>query len=563
MTNLPRIEKLPKGRHQFLVDGKPYLIRGGELQNSSFSSAGYMKDAYPKLGQLGLNTVLGSIAWEQIEPEEGKFDFEEVDKVIQGAREHGLRVIVLWFGAYKNGASPRDGDMELADEKGNSTYAPGWVKLDNKRFPRSLIRKDGVTKMQDCNSLFGEHLLQADCKAFKALMGHLKVFDGKNQTVIMVQVENEVGLIGDSRDRLPAAEKVFNAPPDASIMATLGNGWESLGDQFLPALEHFDSRGRKVGSSWAETFGESLRTDELFMAVHYARYIDTLAQAGREVYNLPMYANAWLPGPAGEASGGDRPGGYPSGGPVIRVIDVWRLFAPNLDFVCPDIYIPQYDETCAEYRKCGQPLFIPEQQGDDFGALRFWTAIGTADALGVSPFGIDNADPATSSVTGYYSLLEQVAPFILAARAEGREMYGLHFDGFEKGAEDPSSQRQVKLGDWNLTITRSHVFGHPSPGYGIIIAEPDDKFLLIGEGFQVKFDPVTPASFSSILSFDEMEVVDGKLVKGRLLNGDETATGGRMLARMPGPNPDDGPVPVPVRIPSKTKIAYVRPYYIA
>jgi len=76
---------------------------GGELQNSSLSSAEYMSKVWPKMVATNVNTLLGSVSWEMIEPEEGRFDFDELDKVILGAREHGLHLILLWFGSFKNG----------------------------------------------------------------------------------------------------------------------------------------------------------------------------------------------------------------------------------------------------------------------------------------------------------------------------------------------------------------------------------------------------------------------------------------------------------------------------
>jgi len=88
---------------QLIVDGKPFLILGGELQNSSMTSARYMDTVWQKLKDTGLNTVLGSVTWEDIEPREGEFNFSELEAIIAGAKAHGLRLILLWFGSYKNG----------------------------------------------------------------------------------------------------------------------------------------------------------------------------------------------------------------------------------------------------------------------------------------------------------------------------------------------------------------------------------------------------------------------------------------------------------------------------
>lgn len=90
---------------QLVVNGRPFLVLGAELQNSSMSSAAYMEPIWPRLVAANINTVLGCVTWEMIEPEEGRFDFEELDKVILAARQNKLRLIILWFGSFKNGAS--------------------------------------------------------------------------------------------------------------------------------------------------------------------------------------------------------------------------------------------------------------------------------------------------------------------------------------------------------------------------------------------------------------------------------------------------------------------------
>ena len=91
------------GCRQLHVRGKPFLILGGELQNSSLTSAEYMEPVWQRLLDSHINTVLGCVTWELIEPVEGEFDFTELDLNIQTARQHGLHLILLWFGAFKNG----------------------------------------------------------------------------------------------------------------------------------------------------------------------------------------------------------------------------------------------------------------------------------------------------------------------------------------------------------------------------------------------------------------------------------------------------------------------------
>lgn len=103
-VNIPHLRQTANSQ-QMIVDGKPFLMRAAELQNSSLSSAEFMSKQWQKLVDTNINTVLGSVTWEMIEPEEGHFDFKELDQVILGARKYGLKLVLLWFGSFKNGGS--------------------------------------------------------------------------------------------------------------------------------------------------------------------------------------------------------------------------------------------------------------------------------------------------------------------------------------------------------------------------------------------------------------------------------------------------------------------------
>lgn len=409
-------------------------------------------------------------------------------------------------------------------------------------------------------------------------MRHIDEVDERRDTVIMVQVENEVGLRGDSRDRSDIANAAFEAPVPAHIVEKLESEWDNLNETIRQVLTPARSKdgGLLRGKGWEGTFGSSQQVDELFMAYHYAIYLNTVAAAGKAEYALPMFANSWQPScEITAAGGGSSPGVYPSGGSIPSVLDIWQLFCPELDFFAPDVYMGDYEATCRSYLHRGQPFFIPEQRRDEYGALRIWSAIGNYGALGTSPFGIDTDHPDSSPFTSHFKLLGEAAPLILSARQKGQQTCGFFFDRYDSDSPDPSPPRSFTFGEWNLHVHRAGVFGHPGPGYGMIISlqshdqgksvQQDADFILIGEGFQVEFEPTNPdATFSSILSFEEKRVVDGKLVTERLLNGDETSVscGIRSVVRMPGPDPDYGDFPIAILIPSRTKIATCRPYYL-
>jgi beta-galactosidase GanA len=201
-TALPHLEKRGNAT-QLIVKGKPFMILGGELHNSSSSSVEYMEPVWPRLDAMHLNTVLLPVAWETIEPEEGKFDFRCVDGLLEGARKNHLKLVVLWFGAWENTYS---------------SYVPAWVKTNTERFPRVQSSDGGGTERL---SPFSTAVRDADARAFAKLMLHLREVDGDRHTVLMVQVENEVGVIPASRDYSAVADAAFAGPVPATLMRFL------------------------------------------------------------------------------------------------------------------------------------------------------------------------------------------------------------------------------------------------------------------------------------------------------------------------------------------------------
>ncbi|POS73062.1 hypothetical protein DHEL01_v208541 [Diaporthe helianthi] len=565
-TNLdiPHLVKNENSK-QLIVRGRPFLIRGGELQNSSLTSVEYMEPVWQKMIDTNINTLLGCVTWEMIEPEEDSFDFSRLDGIIWAARCHNLHLVLLWFGSFKNGLS---------------TYAPPWVKKDPKRFPRAKLRKaGGRLETADVLSIFSEESRKADAKAFGALMKHLREFDAAESTVIMVQVENECGLLGDSRDGSQLAEKAFHEPVPEDLVNFLSSDWDNLHpdikEQNLTRFKPISGRLKDERKDWEAVFGSSPRTDELFMAYHYALYVNEVAAPGKEQYPIPHYTNIWM-NYSGQDSdndfpvvvgGGGMPGDYPSGGAVSNVMDVWMRFAPSLDFLGPDVYLNDYERSCAKYRHRNQPLFIPEQRRDEYGARRIWIAYGSYAAVGVAPFGVDTVDPEESPFTKHYGLLRSVSAIILEAQREPDSSIGFCFDEIPDGASGTRSSNPVRKfwGEFELTIDRCFVFGKPGPGAGMVIHRGHGKFLLIGWGFQVSAKAVSQdSSFTGILTFEEKAVDDeetGRLRTVRVLNGDETRSG--EFAMMPNDDPDYGGFPISVTVPARTMIAEVTFYSIS
>jgi Domain of unknown function (DUF5597)/Beta-galactosidase len=481
---------------QLLVDGKPYVIFGGELGNSSAGTAAQADEILPRMAHMHLNTVLMPVAWEQIEPVEGKYDFSILDHWIDVARAQNLHLVPLWFGSWKNAFSE---------------YAPAWVKADTKRFLRARAANGTPTEIL---STFGGETQRADGRAFAALLTHLKEKDAAQHTVLMIQVENEVGFLGSERDRSEEANRAFAE----AIPALLREKLVSRGNHLSPELaEHF----RPAGKTWYEVFGPS--ANEVFMAWRYATFVDAVAEAGKKQYDLPMYMNVQLPAYM------ERAGDYPSGGPHPYYLDVYRATAQHIDFYSPDIYWPEFAYWANRYRSAGIPVFVPEARLDvaPYNALY---AYGAAQAFGFCPFGIDSLrsdeEPLIAQV---YGALES---FDLSLSEAQR---GNLTRGIVLYANSPRGTQAVSLGGYLFQATLSRAWNtgalESQNGALLLVASGPDEFFVIGTGLTVKIsrNPDADAKVAGIASIDEV-VKDGarwKVVSR--LNGDQSNQGRQLM----------------------------------
>lgn len=483
------------GRYALIVDGRPYLILGGQIHNSSAWPI-ELPQVWESMAALHANTIEAPVYWEQLEPQENRFDFGNVDQVVEGARGHNLHVVLLWFGTWKNG---------------NMHYIPAWMKTDTKRFPR-VIRPDG--EPIDVLSPLSRNTLDADKTAFVALMRHLKQIDGEQHTVLLVQVENESGNVGSVRDNSDEANRLLaGAVPSDLLSAT-----------------------HKQPGTWSRVFGGD--ADEVFQLYYQAKYIDEIAAAGKAEFPIPYYINVWLDYPAAELPQRqlDLPGiGYPSGGAVQKFVGLWRALAPSIDMIGPDIYADDsrfYRETLRVYNRPDNALWIPETgRSDSFGKFFFY-ALGEG-AIGFSPFGVDQSG---WNILGDEAWKAHARNFALVAPIS-REIAQFEFEGNVKTAvEEPGqTSQEVAFGEWQATVA----FGFPQPdgrrapgtkdahGAALIARLGTNEFLVTGVDASVSFHlpGKLPWIRSEVTIAEEGMYENGAWKMRKLLNGDETDRG--------------------------------------
>ena len=489
-TNLaPHLEKRGAAT-QLIVDGRPFLMLSGELHNSTSSNLEYMQQFWTNLRALGLNSVVTPLSWELIEPKEGSYDFALVDGLIEQARHENEKIVFLWLASWKNGLS---------------SYVPVWVKQDTRRFPRVIEHGNPVEIL----SPLGVASQEADARAFAALMKHIKEIDAHDHTVVMMQVENEVGVLGDSRDHSDAANKAF----DSAVPAQLTQYLDAHRTTLYPDLKDiWDANGDKTAGTWTEVFGNTERADEIFMAWNYARYIQAVAKAGKAEYDIPMYVNTWLEGDT------TPPGEFPSGCPEPEVVDVWRAAGSSLDFYSPDLYDARFEMWSRRYHRNGNPLYMPETRGGAAGAANVFYALGEEAGMGFSPFAIESEANGTDPLGESYQAIAEVAPMLLEHQAAG-DVHGFVLDQDHRTVD-------FTMKGVTLHVSLDNSFGtRATAGFGLIMATGEDEFVGVGKGFRVTITARDERKKVGIAAVDEGSFEDGKWVAGRRLNGDENEQG--------------------------------------
>lgn len=498
-TTLPHLKK--KGNTtQLIVEDAPFLILGGELGNSTFTSLAAMESVWPTLKKLHLNTLLVPVYWELIEPVEGQFDFSLYKQLIAEAQKHELKLVLLWFGSWKNSMS---------------SHAPAWVKKDQARFPRV---KDEQGISQEILSPFSKNNLQADLHAYEALMGFVRSVNEKQQSILMVQTENEIGMLPSARDHHPLANAQFEAAVPQELISYLNVHKGKLVPEF-EAL--WAAQGYKSAGNWEVVFGKGSATEELFMAWYFAKFTEAVIAAGKAVYPLPMFVNAALNAPQ------KKPGEYPSAGPLPHLMDVWKAAGPSIDFLSPDFYNPDFKHWCDLYVRQNNPLFVPEHRFDTTAAAKAIYTIGHYEGMGFSPFSIENPSEDHGEKLGkVYALLEQLTPTITQLHG-AQKMDAVLLD-------NETTEVQLRFGNYEFTVKHSYTLpwevktdGEIWPPSAALILQTDaDTFFFAGTGIVITFKSlVDPSLRVGILKNEEGSFENGKWVVHRHLNGDQTHQG--------------------------------------
>lgn len=530
-----------------LVDGKPFIMLAGEVHNSDSSSPAYMEQIWKIAEELGMNSLLLPVTWEMVEPVEGEFHFEILDQLIDQAREHGMKIGLLWFGSFKNA---------------ECMYAPEWVKRDLERFHRGQIVKGKnkagrrvsptlpVTIPYTTISYLSENAMQADARAFGKMMQHVREYDEAYGTVITVQVENETGLLGNAREVSDEADAAFAGEVPQEFVSYMRSHTEYMEEDIRAAVEAGAEKG-----SWSEVFGAA--AEEIFSAYHVASFVEYVAKAGKDAYDLPMAANCWLDKAA------DTPGDYPSGGPVARVHEVWDYCAPSIDVYCPDIYVPYFNKVCDRFVKSGtNPLYIPEAATHSYAAPRMVYTVGHYHAMCYSPFGFDDIGKPFSAAQGYLfgmdvtdpalktpqnfeeyaalgKILREAMP-LLAERygttdlqavcaeleAEKKKSLGLPEDmnPMERMLAEAAAATKMIFGDLGVSVGFGGMMRPRNDGALLVCRTKENEVYMIGEQCDIQlFSTDSEKTNLDILRLEEGTFENGAFVPGRRFNGDEAA----------------------------------------
>ncbi len=512
----------------FQVNGKPYFSIGGQVNNSSAYDTEDYRYALDAAAEMGLNTIAAPVYWETLEPVCGEYDFTQTEMILSETEKRGLKLVILWFGSWKNGTS---------------RYVPAWMKRETETY-RPCFRKAGTQTA--ILSPWCEATMQKDAAAFRALAEYVEKRNASG-TVLALQVENEPGFLGTPRDYAPEVNELFAAPVPKEV-----SDWAkalTAGE----AYEAYTAAGRKEGADWKATFG--FHAEELFSAYRVAGYIDYVAACGREVSSLPMYVNVWTREHQFRIPGLD----YPSGGATTLTLDLWKKMTPHIDCISPDLYYGSYAtymQLCETYHRPDNILYIPESHAGGTNGRYVMTALEKYELSSIHCFAIDSVHSGDGKLlTGAkeykdtVTILSNMKPLIEAYQGTGKLHAVAQYDGMgEQFIDFGDYLGRVVFFDSLSEEPYLHLDSHHfepeymgSKGVGLIVYEGNGVFYLAGRSFKLALlkktcvDDLTDLIWAyqqlsmrniPYVSVDEGQFDEnGTFCVSRRRSGDETDTG--------------------------------------
>jgi hypothetical protein len=428
------------GRKAFFVDGKPFIILGLQWDCDGCYTPEDMDPFFEHGEKMGLNTASLLLYWKEIEPVKGEYRFEMLDHRIEMARKHNMKIVLVWFGSYKNG---------------NLTYAPDYIRFDHKTYTKVIDKHGKVHTNFCCPTARETH--RRDELALIEVFKHLKEVDSETHTVILFQMENETGIFGTDRCYCGSCNEEYKK------------------------------------NDYEKEYG--VRAGEYFTAQCIAEYCDSLTKTVKDIYPLPVYMNAWLNKVhANERAGFD----YPNGGPVPDVLEMYFKTIKYIDCIAPDIYQfsrRDFEYFCKAYSIHNNPLFIPEC-ATGMGtrtARNIFYAIGDYAAFGYDPWAINRCcpgfmtTPLVTTVDGRWSdeayelhksykvINDAMEPIVMAQNTPNIKTIV---------QEEGENGILLKFGDIDAEVT----YEHPAnTARGLVIRRSKDEFIVIGGGFHIRF----------------------------------------------------------------------------
>ena len=535
-----------KRHEQFTVLGRPFFPVGGQAHNSTSYVLDDLRITFDAVRKLNGNSCAVTICWDRFEPAEGEYDERYVTDIIDLARAEGLRLVLLWFGSWKNGIM---------------SYCPAWVKKQPERFQRARSF-DGTPMLNlTCHCRAN---VEADARAFGRLCDLVRRYDAEVGTVLGFQVENEAGQwLGARRDFHPEATRAFEGPVPAALLDYIDAHRDG------EAFRRWQQAGGNRTGGWAEVFGRF--GAEAFSAWTVARYIDEVAAAGKAAYDIFMYVNIALDG-LSKGEDFEIPGlSYFAGGPVPKVRDIWYAALAHVDALCPDDYKQETNrhrevlETYAHPER-GWPLYVPESGLSAVNTAHMLYAAAALGAIGYHIFGVESCldgqgqlRPEAAPAARSFLMLRNIAPLLIAHRGEPRVHAIYQYTG-ETGMllelenwKCHASFVGLKAYNWGNVGAD---FRHPEmnrgqwqdymdfgaeKGRAILIQTGPDEFYAVGHGCHLFFNEYEPLDGSlpvnllnptlQVTTTDYVEVTeghfddDGGYVADRVRSGDESWRG--------------------------------------